>query len=356
MKVKFLIYFLGLLLFGSSYATLENCYQDGVGEKYAQALENCQPYAEKDAKATAILAQAYIQTDQNNKLALEYALWVVDFYNKNGIPSSGDGLKNYYSLMYLIGEMYYFGADGVKINRAKGFEYIKKSAELGYMVAQNQLGNLYARSGGNPWPNFAQAFKWYKLAVANGSLMARDSFLIKKEDSFVKLYPYCIAQARTFIGDAYMSGTGGLPKDNTIALEWYKKAYELNHISPVEVGLANVYLAKGDKQTASVYAKQAITQPFAPAFVLAAELTQDPVEKYTYLSVAIDLFKKPRLGYWKQFNEYCMPNLSKDGLKDAQTKLTTIKLPENQAQAADQKIKAIESQWTTSIASSASSN
>ncbi|KEI35196.1 hypothetical protein FRA_38c08720 [Francisella sp. W12-1067] len=349
MKVKFLICFLGLLVFGSSYATLESCYQDGAQEKYGQALENCQPYAKKDAKATTILAQAYIQTDQDNKLALEYALWVVDFYNKNGIPSSGDGLKVYYSLMYSIGEMYYFGADGVKINRAKGFEYIKKSAELGYMVAQNQLGNLYARSGGNPWPNFAQAFKWYKLAVANGSLMARDSFLIKKESSFVKLYPYCVAQARTFIGDAYMSGTGGLPKDGAIALEWYKKAYELNHVSPVEVGLAKVYLAKGDKKTALVYTKQAITQPFAPAFVLAAELTQDPVEKYAYLSVAIDLFKKPKKDYWKQFNEYCMPDFSKNGFKDAQANLAAIKLSESQVQAAKEKVKAIESQWKTIV-------
>ncbi|MDR4363460.1 hypothetical protein, partial [Bacillus anthracis] len=80
-------------------------------------------------------------------------------------------------------------------------EYIIKSANLGYDIAQNQLGNLYVRAGKVPGPNFAKAYKWYKLAIANGSLDARNAYLMNNERSFIENYPYCISIGRALIGD-----------------------------------------------------------------------------------------------------------------------------------------------------------
>ncbi|MDE4972198.1 sel1 repeat family protein, partial [Francisella tularensis subsp. holarctica] len=78
-------------------------------------------------------------------------------------------------------------------------------------IAQNQLGNLYFREGNVPGPNFAKDYKWYKLAIANGSLDARNAYLINNERSFIENYPYCISIVRALIGDTYLNGLAGLP-------------------------------------------------------------------------------------------------------------------------------------------------
>ena len=354
MKAKLLVTFLGVLFFSSSYATLEQCYKDGVDENYSSVLESCKPYLKKDARATGLLAEANIQLDKDDKLALEDAQWSVDFYEKNGVPTSVEGRKSYAYLVYLIGELYYFGSDSghIKVDQSKGFEYIKKAGDLGYAVAQNQLGNFYVRSTEIPPANFAQAYKWYKLAVANGSLDARKAFLLNNEENFIKQYPYCISQGRTLIGNAYFVGNGGLPKSVEKAIEWYNKAYGVDHVSPVEVGLAKAFIVKGDTKDALIYAKEAITQPYAPAFVVMAQLTEDKVEKYTYLSVAISLFKSPELKFWDQFNEYCLPDLSENGIENAKKQLNTISIDDSQKKKANELIRGLRSHWKTEAAAS----
>ncbi len=332
MKARLLISCLGVLFFGSSYATLEQCYKDGLDENYESVLETCKPYLRNDARATGLLAEANIQLDKDDKLALDDAVWSVDFYEKNGAPTNHEGLKSYAYLVYLVGELYYFGSDSghIKVNADKGFEYIKKAGDLGYAVAQNQLGNFYVRSTKIPPTNFAEAYKWYKLAVANGSLDARKAYLLNNEENFIKQYPYCISQGRALIGEAYFVGNGGLAKDTAKAIEWYDKAYSIDHVSPVEVGMAKAYIANGDNKKALIYAKEAITQPYAPAFVVMAQLTDDKIEKYTYLSIAVSLFKSPELKFWSQFNEYCLPDLSENGIDDAKKQLSAISLDDSQ--------------------------
>ena len=349
MKARLLISCLGVLFFSSSYATLEQCYKDGLDENYESVIETCKPYLRNDARATGLLAEANIQLDKDDKLALDDAVWSVDFYEKNGAPTNHEGLKSYAYLVYLVGELYYFGSDSghIPVNATKGFEYIKKAGDLGYAVAQNQLGNFYVRSTKTPSINFAEAYKWYKLAVANGSLDARKAYLLNNEENFIKQYPYCISQGRALIGDAYFVGNGGLAKDTTKAIEWYDKAYSIDHISPVEVGMAKAYIANGDNKKALIYAKEAITQPYAPAFVVMAQLTNDKIEKYTYLSIAVSLFKSPELKFWSQFNEYCLPDLSENGIDDAKKQLSAISLDDSQKEQVEKMTKNIESHWKT---------
>jgi TPR repeat protein len=352
MKARFLVTFLGVFFFSSSYATLEQCYKNGLDENYENVLETCKTYFKKDARATGLLAEANIQLDRNDKLALDDAIWSVNFYKKNSPPTSIEGQKSYAYLVYLIGELYYFGSENghIKVDAKKGFDYIKKAGNLGYAVAQNQLGNFYVRSTKIPRTNFAEAYKWYKLAVANGSLDARKAYILSNEKDFVEQYPYCISQGRTLIGDAYLVGNGGLLKDNAKAIEWYNKAYGVDHVSPVEVGLAKAYMASGDNKKALTYAKEAITQPYAPAFLVMVELTDDKVEKYIYLSIAISLFKYPELKFWGQFNENCLPDLSGNGIDNAKKQLSKISLDDSQKEQFEKMTKNIESHWKTEAA------
>ena len=85
MKARLLISCLGVLFFSSSYATLEQCYKDGLDENYESVIETCKPYLRNDARATGLLAEANIQLDKDDKLALDDAVWTVDFYEKKGI-------------------------------------------------------------------------------------------------------------------------------------------------------------------------------------------------------------------------------------------------------------------------------
>lgn len=351
MKTRLIVSFLSILFFSSSYATLEQCYHDGLDKAYERVMESCQPYLKTDARATGLLAEAHIQLDQGDKIALEDALWVDNFYLKNGVPTDPEGLKSYAYLSYLIGELYFFGSDDVKVDQQKGLDYITKAANLGYSVAQNQLGNFYVRSSKVPPPNFAKAFKWYKLAIANGNLDANNAFLIKNEQSFIESYPYCISQGRALIGDAYVEGTGGLPKNIDHAIRWYKKANEINHISPVEASIAEAYITKGDNKTAYIYAKEAVQQPFAPGFVVMAKLADNDVSKYAYLLEAIELFEHADHKYWDQYNEYCQPDLSDRGESEAKEMLAKIKLSQSDLEAAKKQQAELNSHWKKVIAS-----
>lgn len=352
MAARFLTAFVLLLFFSSSYATLEECYRSGIDEDYEKVIELCNPYLKTDARATGLLAEAHIQLDQSDKVALEDAQWAVDFYEKNGAPTDDEGVKAYSYLVYLIGELYFFGADGIKVDQQKGIEYITKAANLGYAIAQGQLGNLYVRAGKVPGPNFAKAYKWYKLAIANGNLDSRSAFLVRNERSFIEKYPYCISQGKTLIGDAYFKGQAGLPKSVDMAIKWYDMAYDVSdHIAPVEVGLAKAYITKGDKKKAYGYAREAVAQPYAPGFVVMSELVDNNVAKYAYLSEAVELFKNPDLAYWSQFNEYCLPDISDAGLKEAEEKLSKIKLTKEELTLAKSEKDSLKSHWQSIQAS-----
>ncbi|MDE4988590.1 sel1 repeat family protein, partial [Francisella tularensis subsp. holarctica] len=77
--------------------------------------------------------------------------------------------------------------------------------------------------------------------------------------------------------DSYLNGLAGLQKSNDFAIKWYQKEYDLDHISPVETGLARSYMAKGDKKLAYKYSREAIHHPYAPAVVVIADLTDNKV-------------------------------------------------------------------------------
>jgi hypothetical protein len=64
---------------------------------------------------------------------------------------------------YYISELYKMNGD-----TKKSIDYLKQSAELGYMKAEEDLGAAYMNGNGVS-KNLAQAKKWLKKAYENGS-------------------------------------------------------------------------------------------------------------------------------------------------------------------------------------------
>ena len=57
---------------------------------------------------------------------------------------------------------------GVKKDEIRAFDYYKKSAEKGYVIAQNTLGYLYQNGQGTE-KDLVKAIYWYNKASENGN-------------------------------------------------------------------------------------------------------------------------------------------------------------------------------------------
>ena len=96
---------------------------------------------------------------------------------------------------------YYFNGFYVSEDKKVAIEWLKKSARLGYALAQNIIAQRYY-SGLDVEENKAEAVKWYKKAA---------------EQEFVDAQ-FCLALC-------YYNGEG-VKEDKTEAVKWYKKAAE----------------------------------------------------------------------------------------------------------------------------------
>ena len=115
-------------------------------------------------------------------------------------------------------------------------EKMMKQAESGNPEAQYQLGKLYY-SGENVKKNYRVAFEWYKKAAESGHVLAQrmvaemlleGSQEIKKNRKLAFYWMQCAAMqddtiALERLGDMYAKGEG-CAKDQNKAIEWYEKA------------------------------------------------------------------------------------------------------------------------------------
>ncbi len=95
---------------------------------------------------------------------------------------------------------YNYGLSVKYDDETSGMQYIKKSAELGYAVAQNHLGQYFADK-----QDYAQAFFWFKKAA-----LADNPFAFKN------------------LGDMYRTGNGAEQNDQ-MAIFCYKQAVSLGY-------------------------------------------------------------------------------------------------------------------------------
>jgi len=89
-------------------------------------------------------------------------------------------------------------------NRKSSLEHLRKAAELGNSLAQNNLGTYYSKGDGVP-RDYIEAIRWYKAAAVQGE-------------------PW--GQAN--LGWAYYEGKG-IEQSFELAAFWYKKAATQNH-------------------------------------------------------------------------------------------------------------------------------
>lgn len=128
-------------------------------------------------------------------------------------------------------------------------EKLIKQAELGVPEAQYQLGQLYY-SGENVKKNYRVAFEWYKKAAESGHVLAQrmvaemlleGSQEIKKNRKLAFYWMQCAAMqddttALERLGDMYAKGEGCV-KDQNKAIEWYEKAaFKNNPIAQCKLG------------------------------------------------------------------------------------------------------------------------
>jgi TPR repeat protein len=168
-------------------------------------------------------------------------------------------------------------------------QWMRKSADHGYLPAQMVLGTFYHQGIGVP-KDAGQAAGWYRKAADAGYPLAQVVLagLYHKGDGVAQddqqaLALYRKAAAANYaggqggIGDAYYNGWG-VKRDAKEALAWYQKAAEQGY-PPALAALGVMYHngeggLKVDDAKAAENLKQAVELGFAPARPLLAALQQ----------------------------------------------------------------------------------
>jgi len=117
------------------------------------------------------------------------------------------------------------------------FESVKRAAEQGQAVAQNNLGVMYD-NGQSVTQSYAEAVKWYRKAAEQGQALAQYNLgvmyekgqgLAQNEAEAVKWYRKAAEQgyvdAQYNLGVMYEKGQG-VAKSYAEAVKWYRKAAE----------------------------------------------------------------------------------------------------------------------------------
>lgn len=140
-------------------------------------------------------------------------------------------------------------------DESAALSWMRKSAEQGYVPAQEGMGALYRPEGPNP--NRADAERWLHLAATEGDAeaqfwlgagYAQSSFGVVDYREALKWLRKSAAQglpdAQLFLAGMYEAGDG-LPQSDETAARWYRKAADhrsgVSGVWEAEVQLAYMY-------------------------------------------------------------------------------------------------------------------
>jgi TPR repeat protein len=98
-----------------------------------------------------------------------------------------------------IGWLWARGEGGVKQDFNEALQWWRHAAKLGYTVAMNNLGLLYANGDGVK-QDYEKAFEWWMRSAERGNAWAMNA-----------------------VGDLYENGQG-VPQNDELALTWYREA------------------------------------------------------------------------------------------------------------------------------------
>jgi len=113
-----------------------------------------------------------------------------------------------------LGFWTFYGENGLMADEKKGISYYREAAELGQMQARYYLGDCYLNGTGVA-RNEKTAVHWFKPAAAEGN-----------------------AGAQVRLATCYLKGIGGLEPDEKMFLKWMRKAAEQNDLEALyELGM-----------------------------------------------------------------------------------------------------------------------
>lgn len=188
-------------------------------------------FVKKDeTKASEIFASAFLDIKELAEQNDPISCCIIGFYYSNGFYVSED--------------------------KKVAIEWLKKSASLGYALAQNIIAQRYY-NGLDVEEDKAEAFKWFSLAAESGIDEAQfymgvyyDFAYGVKEDKFeaAKWYKKAAeqgyAEAQYCLGYCYDKGEG-VEEDKAEAVKWYRKAAEQGYAdAQFELG---AYYTKGEE-------------------------------------------------------------------------------------------------------------
>lgn len=192
--------------------TFKNLITDTItGTPFVAYLKGMKCYSNKDyeeaLKQFKIVNKAKIADGKT----MEAAILVNSQYEKHnmtkGIKLLKDAAKTNPQAMYLLGALYEAGK-GVEKNMSETVEYITKSAEMGYGIAECALADMYFEGRGVEL-SYEKAVEWYAKADTQGQLT----------NNAAKRYALC-----------YEDGKGGLEINKDKAAE-ILKAKDKNNIA-----------------------------------------------------------------------------------------------------------------------------
>ena len=117
-------------------------------------------------------------------------------------------------LYFQIACMYRDGS-GIEQDYKEFFKWCRKSAEMGFMIAQLELGYLY-KEGKEIVQDYKEASKWYRMAAEEGD-----------------------AEAQLELGYLYVAGNG-IEKDYKEAFKWFRRAADQGD-AWAQLELGNLY-------------------------------------------------------------------------------------------------------------------
>jgi len=129
---------------------------------------------------------------------------------------------------FRLGRMYATGT-GTNQDLPQAASWYKKAAEQGDMESQYQLATMYDTGKGIP-QNFTEALFWYDKATEQEHPTAKlNSDKIRNDIAVLQISAeQGKAEDQFTLGKMYTNGNG-VPHDDKLAAEWYKKAAEQGH-------------------------------------------------------------------------------------------------------------------------------
>ena len=137
--------------------------------------------------------------------------------------------------MVTKGAIYYYGKNGMKVNRSEGAKWYAKAAECGNSSGMWRLANCFMKGIGVE-QNFDKAFQWFEKSASKddpngqyglGLCYYMGNGVAKNYNEAAELFKKAAAKGQNGslwrLGYCYEHGQG-VTKDLTLAYKWYKKS------------------------------------------------------------------------------------------------------------------------------------